>query len=265
MYVERLHLEVTRNCTLNCEHCFRGDKEIVNMDPALLDYIFKDVKRVDKLLLTGGEPLLAIAVIERLIEILKTKTVEIGSVEIITNGTVFSGRILKALLQLSTLSSLDFRVSYDIFHELELERLNLKDKRDRNVEMMKEHLKVVEYGKDMFDFIRRGLIAKGRATALSPERLQEINNLVYAKFHVMEDYGNSEPAPEYLYWMDRVNGAISVDVLGRLVEYGSSFKEEDIFSEENNLDIKIIGFRDAVMGLIERLKASEKYQHILWF
>ena len=54
MHLENLFLEVTRNCTLECEHCLRGDRQRVNMDNSVLESVFKDVKKVDRLLLTGG-------------------------------------------------------------------------------------------------------------------------------------------------------------------------------------------------------------------
>ena len=120
MYIENLHLSITRNCTLECEHCLRGDRQNVNMDPLILDKVFQDVLVVRNLLITGGEPLIAIQSLEKLAEIIRSQKVKINNIYIITNGTVFSERILKVLNDFNNYSHLELKISSDIFHQLEL-------------------------------------------------------------------------------------------------------------------------------------------------
>ena len=60
MYIKKLCLQVTRMCTLKCEHCLKGDGEEKYMPFETIANILKDVTEIDELLITGGEPLLAI-------------------------------------------------------------------------------------------------------------------------------------------------------------------------------------------------------------
>ena len=77
MKVEKLHLELTRMCTIECEHCFRGERRNEFMSINTIDNIFKDVSEVEFLLLTGGEPLLALRQIKELINIINKKNIKI--------------------------------------------------------------------------------------------------------------------------------------------------------------------------------------------
>ena len=133
MHVETLHLEVTRNCTLECEHCLRGDRQTINMNPIVLDKIFEEVKKIDFLLLTGGEPLLADEVIERLKETIETKRIRINKLYIISNGTVLTEKVLNAIKEITKHTYTIIDISVNIFHELELKRLGLTSIRDKNL------------------------------------------------------------------------------------------------------------------------------------
>ena len=59
LVINELLLEITRNCTLECEHCLKGDCQKFNIDDNTLNNVFKDIKSIKTLVLTGGEPLLA--------------------------------------------------------------------------------------------------------------------------------------------------------------------------------------------------------------
>ena len=73
MRIETLYLEVTRMCTLECEHCVRGDRENKFMSSETINNALKDVKEIGLLFFEGGEPLLAIDQILETIEIIKTR------------------------------------------------------------------------------------------------------------------------------------------------------------------------------------------------
>ena len=49
--VKTLLLELTRNCNLECKHCFRGDSQNVYMNLNIIDYVFKNVCRINEFLL----------------------------------------------------------------------------------------------------------------------------------------------------------------------------------------------------------------------
>ena len=54
--VKNLYLEVTRDCTLECIHCYRGEKEDKYLSFDVIDKVFSGVEKIHKLLITGGEP-----------------------------------------------------------------------------------------------------------------------------------------------------------------------------------------------------------------
>lgn len=251
MYVENLHLQVTRNCTLECEHCLRGDLERVNMDPSVLDSVFKDVKKVDKLLLTGGEPLIAIKTLEYLVELLKSKQVGVNKITIVTNGTIVSDRVLKVLHELQDYSYLILRVSTNIFHNLEIHKRNLDGIRNKNIKILANDgfYNFAEYSEDIEDKYPVGLINKGRTRKLTPERLDEINALAKRK-HIINNfctYGH----PYTTIVNNRVEGNISIDVYGDVVSYGLSFEEEDKEAYENGLNVMCMSCEDAIRSFVD--------------
>lgn len=271
MYIENLHLCVTRNCTLECEHCLRGDRENVNMNPQILDRIFEDVKKVEFLLLTGGEPLLAIETIEKLIEILKTRKVRVNKLTIISNGTVLNERILKALEELSKYTYFIFMISKDIFHELELERLDLEETRRKNLAILRNR-KILwhfdeDYGKENDGRWKASIEGTGRAAKLTPERLAEINAMSTQEYVIL---GPFEPRhPKTTMENNKVIGNITVNSYGFLVSYGSSFEEEDEESYETAINVMDMPFKKAVKAFIDiknpnqELKQSSPDEQIL--
>ena len=93
MNIENLDLEITRRCTLNCEHCFRGDPQNINMSIESLVNIFSSVNKIETLLITGGEPFIAVNELEKMIELIVNNNVKIREIRIVSNGTVLSSRV----------------------------------------------------------------------------------------------------------------------------------------------------------------------------
>ena len=137
--VQSLILELTRQCNLNCAHCFRGDSEKEYMPLDTIDKVFNDICRVNSFLLTGGEPLLAKKQLKRITEIIMKENINVGDIIIVTNGTVLSFDILGMLFQLSERANLELRISTDIFHDLELERQKLVETQEKNIELLKNN------------------------------------------------------------------------------------------------------------------------------
>lgn len=252
MYVENLHLQLTRNCTLECEHCLRGDRERVNMNPAVLDEIFKDVKKVGVLLLTGGEPLIAIQALEHLVELLKRKQVKVSKILLITNGTVLSDRVLRVLRELQDNSYLVLKLSTDIFHNLELEKRGMVELRERNLGILSDNkfYNFSEYGKDEVRNWPSALTNKGRTKTLTHERLEEINVIAKQK-HIINTY-SEEHHPETYIENDRVIGNITIDVYGNVVSYGQSFEEEDKEAYESGLNVMEMPCSEAITAFVDR-------------
>ena len=51
MKIDKMYLEVTRNCTLECEHCLRGNKEVKDMDLTTLENTLCGVNEINTLYL----------------------------------------------------------------------------------------------------------------------------------------------------------------------------------------------------------------------
>ena len=251
MYVENLHLHVTRNCTLECEHCMRGDRERVNMSPAILDEIFKNVKKVGMLLLTGGEPLIAIQTLEYLVYLLKTKQVKIDKITIVTNGTILSDRVLKVLHDLQDNSYLVLRMSTNIFHNLELHKKNLESVRDKNLKVLSSDVfyNFAEYGQDKVSPYPVGLINLGRTKTLTPERLAEINSIARSKYIINTYVKEGHPNTRIIN--NKVEGNITVDVYGNIVSYGQSFEDEDKEAYETGLNVLEMSCEDAIRKFVD--------------
>ncbi len=256
MHLENLFLEVTRNCTLECEHCLRGDRQRVNMDNSVLESVFKDVKKVDRLLLTGGEPLLAIQTLERLTEMIYKGEIEVKHITLITNGTVLSGRVLYMLHELQDHCELSLKLSTDIFHEIELKKRNLLDLRNRNLAIYKRNgfFDFSEYSTNEYSNFFTSLTNKGRCQRLTPERLEQINGMSRRQYLINTIATTTHPFTDIKD--DYVTGNISVDVNGNLISYGLSFEEEDKEAYESGINVVDMGCREAINAFIKRHQES---------
>ncbi len=237
MYVSDLMLEVTRNCTLECEHCLRGDRERKNMSPHVLDAIFKDITHVGRLLLSGGEPLLAVQTLEYLVKLIKEKNIEVEKITVITNGTVLSDRLVRVLKEFKDMSLFDLRVSTNVFHNLEVEKRGLTAIRAKNMRTLhSEEISYGEYGKEEESSINEGLYKRGRAKYLTLERLAEINEVAKKKYVIMP---NSEQ--EDIYQIDihdsGIYGQLCISYDGYFVPYSISFEDEDKFAFDHGVNI----------------------------
>jgi len=250
MYIEQLHLQITRNCTLECEHCLRGNRQHININPIIIDKIFEDIKEIKSLLLTGGEPLIAIEVLEHLVKIIKTKDIKINKIYIVTNGTVLSPRIINVLKEFNSFSKLDLKVSNDIFHQTELINKNLLDLRNENYERLKLRFdNVREYGKETYCYTKIALAKRGNAKNLTDERLQEFNKKANQTYVIDNSlYENDYPIT---LENDIVTGKITIDVFGNLVEPDLSYEEEDMIGYETGINVMTMPFKEAIESFIK--------------
>ena len=268
MIVSSLYLEITRSCTLHCEHCFRGESRNEVMSPETIVNIFKDIKEIDFLLISGGEPLTAIRQIRTIIEVVKMNKIKVGKINLVTNATVLNKNAASALKDLSTVGNLNLYLSYDAFHHIELEKLGLLRKRNENVLMLKEKF-------DAKDYISYestpsyNLYPIGNAFTLSDERLAEINEKYNTQYIVDRD-------PKFVHNYDCINkvnadydkdfntlyGVINVDVNGNVCASGQSFDIEDEEAIEYNSNINDLGLLNASINHINyyRRIQNEKYK-----
>ena len=229
MKIDKMYLEVTRNCTLECEHCLRGNKEVKDMDLITLENSLKDVQEINTLLLTGGEPLLNIKLLNELPKLIDKYQLKINNISIITNGTVASVEHVNALTILGKkCDNLDLILSSDLFHRLEWMRLQLLDKVEKNYQFYKEYLPIRKYlDNDSFHSII--LQSKGRAKSLTEERLKELEKKYYIKYKMCDEEEENiiKRDNDYVY------GKLYINVFGNVTPYNISFNDEDDCYETN--------------------------------
>ena len=228
--VRTLILELTRECNLSCKHCFRGESEKNYMNPDLLNKIFKNTARINTLLLTGGEPLLAINQLRRLRDIIMTDRTNISDIIIVTNGTVLNDEIIKILKDISTRADLEIRISNDAFHNLELEKKNLINKKKENIEILCNHFNVnSDLPNEKVYIVDR----VGRAANLTQADLDYINNIdkrvkyVFGSDRRLEEYRKNYPLPILLDDDYIVDGSLNIDVFGNITPTYYSYSGED--------------------------------------
>ena len=261
MKVERIYLELTRMCTIECEHCLRGERRDEFMSQETIDNVFKDVTEVDTLLLTGGEPLLALKQIKEILNVIHNNKIKINSIYLVTNCTVLNDEILNTLNELSSDSKLNLRLSYDMFHYLELCRLNLLDKRKENAELLKEKFNALEYS-DYNKALksRKELIYPiGKAANLTLKRLDEINIMANTNY----DFNYHELVPYTFYDTcykeedNEIEGIVSVDVNGNVVSYSLPFDEEDKEALTYDSNVNKNGLLNACLNYLKNRNQDE--------
>lgn len=267
MWLEKLMIEITRNCNLICEHCCRGEKEIINMSIETMDNLFKDIEFVDELLLSGGEPFIAINQIEHLAFLMETGAVKIKRLAIITNATVFCSRTLKVLKRLKSLTILDLRLSDDIFHKFELERLGLLEKRNENIKTLKSLFGLKTHtttDPKEHRSMGRGLMAAGRAKNITQERLDEINAMLPFNYMISVNFGPTEIPLKIVD--NRVKNTVYIDVHGYIVSTESAeFNMEDEEASISNINVNDLPLMEVVLVYSEYYgeKRKKRYERFL--
>ena len=148
-------------------------------------------------------------------------------------------------------------LSYDIFHYLELKRLNLLEQRNETAKVLKELFQAEDYSDFKSDVkYEVVLIPKGKALTLSQERLEEINQLSRQKYSLSKIRHDavSQFNIEYQNPEEQVFGTIYIDVNGNIVSSGQSFAENDLEKENYNSNINELGFIQALINFTEYYK-----------
>lgn len=260
MDVEKLYLEVTRMCNLECEHCLRGSSENLFMSDETIINTLKNVKKINRLLITGGEPLFALRQIRTIIQMIKDNNISVNQIVLITNSTILNKEILTVLKELFIISNFKLYLSYDIFHYLELKRLNLLEQRNENAKVLKDLFQAKDYvdfeSEIDFEFL---LTPIGRALTISQERLEEINSLSRPKYRLSrQKYDTvSQFDTEYLDSEEKVLGTIYIDVNGNIASSGQSFEENDLERDYFNSNINELGFIQSLINFTEYYKEKQ--------
>ena len=253
MHILNLYLGITRLCTLECEHCLRGDRRNENMSLETIANVFKDVKEIDTLLLTGGEPLLAIKQIKEVLKQIRENNIKVHKTFIITNCTFLNEEIVKLLKEFSDISKLELALSYDVFHYVELKRLKLWDKRMNNARILKEIFDAYDYGSfEEKSKNSRYIVKTGRAVSLTERRLKEFSDISEISF-ILDDYRIIDRAfaPYYDEETNVVYDKVYVDVNGNVTDTELSYDEEDTEAAKYLSNVNEIGLLNAILNYRE--------------
>lgn len=126
MIVNELVLEVTRKCNLKCQHCMRGAAQRMNMSREVIVNTLSGIDQINDITFTGGEPSLAVDVIEEIILCIIWRKISVEFFYVVTNGKNTRNRIrlLEALFKLynrcESPESCSLQVSGDQFHNYEI-------------------------------------------------------------------------------------------------------------------------------------------------
>lgn len=98
--VSQLMIEMTRKCTMMCDHCLRGEQEkrILNMNDAFWQAL-NQMEYIGQIIFTGGEPLLEARKIIRILDHIMSMNIPCGGFYIATNGTVFHRKLMNKLCE----------------------------------------------------------------------------------------------------------------------------------------------------------------------
>ncbi len=95
--IKDVSIEITRRCNQKCEHCMRGDSENIDISKDYIDKLFSEDKLIiANLNLSGGEPTLNEELIEYIIDKIIDEKIIVLSLQMTTNGLIYSERIIKA-------------------------------------------------------------------------------------------------------------------------------------------------------------------------
>ena len=166
MNVNRLTLEITRRCNLQCRHCLRGGAQRLNMSSQVLFQVARSISYAGDITFTGGEPSLAVPVLEEFLQMCRWHKLQFGYFYIVTNGKTRNGwnRFLEACDGLygwaQEPESCVLTPSRDNFHR-EQHDLKLWKFMDDWSEVERPYIKLDERTEDIRNPISEGRAANG--------------------------------------------------------------------------------------------------------
>lgn len=120
IHLQHLILEVTQDCNMSCAHCLRGESRQCHMQADTIEHIFRDVRHIEHLCLTGGEPSLVPWVIRQIVYSAERWGCRIDSFFCSTNAAKYSREFMDALDMLFGICTVKegcgLSVSTDQFH-----------------------------------------------------------------------------------------------------------------------------------------------------
>lgn len=262
--VYELIFEITRFCNLDCVHCLRGDSETKYMSTETIDTTFSSIASIENLVLSGGEPLVAIKQLNDVADSIIKHGTKIENIIIITNGTVLGDNVINALARLKPLcDKFAIKVSSDKFHLMSIDRKGLQEKRDENFKVLNELYDASAYG-EVTEGKNTVYYITGRARNITEEDLAEINNWGNIKTAYrlvgMDDDKYSIFHPGYPIKIDFSlrQSHLNIDVHGNVVEYYVSYVDCDKYANDS-VNINKVGLKNAILNRKPYFYEVEEY------
>lgn len=112
--------ELTRWCTMECPHCIRGDKQRRRIKKEYIDQTLEQIPTISTLMFSGGEPALAVDLMEYTLEMVGLHEIEVQNFWMATNGDITSKKFFEVIkswiLACSDNEVSGLRVSMDRYH-----------------------------------------------------------------------------------------------------------------------------------------------------
>ncbi len=202
-----LVLEVIEDCNLKCDMCMRGESTHKRITKPVVDEIFKNIKFIDTLILTGGEVTLAYNEINMIINSIKENKVTINNCLIVVNGTIYNKKLFDLLRD--NFKRFEIAISTDYFHDKSIKEI-YKD----NIDIAYNNMYKISQEKNFTAFygLSKYIIDCGRAINLKNVRKEKQGIIPFVS--TIKDN-------KYLY----VGPEISIDVLGNLTNGSTTYEK----------------------------------------
>jgi hypothetical protein len=121
LYGVDVMFEITRFCNMSCPHCIRGDSQRMRIKKDYINATLQQLDFIGTIMFTGGEPALAIDLINYTREACQHYSVEVMGFWMATNGTIATKKLFDAItswINYCTDNEISgLRVSLDNYHD----------------------------------------------------------------------------------------------------------------------------------------------------
>ena len=143
IYVENLAMIITDRCNLDCAHCLRGCKRNKDMSDEVVGATLGQVRSIGNLAINGGEPMLVLDKIEKIINYVIEKQIKLQQFTMTTNGTIYSDKLLELLDTINHYIGDDdvnalLAISLDNYHIDSVKKLGIIDEFSENLRKYSE-------------------------------------------------------------------------------------------------------------------------------
>lgn len=138
-----LGMVATTRCNLNCDHCLEGKRPYLDMSDEIIEATLDQTTYASTISICGGENTLVLNRLEKIINCIIEKRINLDELTITINGTIYSPELLSLLEEIDNYIGEDvvnalFFISLDKFHLSEMKRLNMFEEFKENLIRYKE-------------------------------------------------------------------------------------------------------------------------------